>query len=137
FLEAAMRVATHNLSYAPASIWAQTKKQNAGRLGLLTALLLALVLVLPLNAQAQGNYVYVNNQAAANTVSAYSVSPAGSLTELSGSPFSTGGVGANVVCYGLNRITLSPANNLLFVTNTGNQTITSFQINPATGALTT
>ena len=132
-----MRVATHNLNCAPTSIWARTKRQNAGQFWLLTALLLALAFVLPLNAQAQGNYVYVNNQAAANTVSAYSVSSSGGLTQLSGSPFSTGGVGSNVVCYGLNRITLSPANNLLFVTNTGDRTITSFQINPATGALTT
>ena len=90
----------------------------------------------PLAAQAQGNYVYVNNQSAANTVSGYSVSATGALTQLSGSPFSTGGVGANVVCYGLNRITLSPVNNLLFVANTGDRTITSFQINPATGILT-
>jgi DNA-binding beta-propeller fold protein YncE len=99
-------------------------------------LLLALAVLSPLAAQAQGNYVYVNNQSAANSVSGYSVSATGALTQLSGSPFSTGGVGANVVCYGLNRIVLSPVNNLLFVANTGDRTITSFQINPATGVLT-
>ncbi|MGC2698019.1 MAG: MBG domain-containing protein [Candidatus Angelobacter sp.] len=132
-----MRAATHNLNCVPTSIWAYLKKQNAGKRWFLAALLLALVSVLPLNAQAQGNYVYVNNQAAANTVSAYSVSPSGSLSQLSGSPFATGGVGGNVVCYGLNRITLSPVNNLLFVVNTGDRTITSFQINPTNGGLTT
>ena len=97
-------------------------------------LLLALLAVLPLQAQAQ-NYVYVNNQASANTVSAYSVSTTGSLTQLPGSPFSTGGVGANVVCYGLNRIALSQADNLLFVANSGDRTISVFLINPANGGL--
>jgi 6-phosphogluconolactonase (cycloisomerase 2 family) len=99
-------------------------------------LLLVMAVLSPLAAQAQGNYVYVNNQSAVNSVSGYSVSATGALTQLSGSPFSTGGVGANVVCYGLNRIVLSPVNNLLFVANTGDRTITSFQINPATGILT-
>jgi 6-phosphogluconolactonase (cycloisomerase 2 family) len=99
-------------------------------------LLLVMALLSPLAAQAQGNYVYVNNQAAANTVSGYSVSTTGALTQLSGSPFSTGGVGANVVCYGLSRIVLSPVNNLLFVANTGDRSITAFQINPASGVLT-
>ena len=131
-----MRAITHNSFFASISIGTKTRKAEAGRLWLSLALLLALVMVLPLQAQAQNNYVYVNNQAAANTVSAYSVSSSGSLTQLSGSPFSTGGVGANVVCYGLNRIALSPANNLLFVANTGDRTISAFQINPATGGLT-
>ncbi len=113
-----------------------TGTKPAGLLRLLAMLLLVMAVLSPLAAQAQGNYVYVNNQAAANTVSGYSVSATGALTQLSGSPFSTGGVGANVVCYGLNRITLSPINNLLFVANTGDRTITSFTINPATGVLT-
>ncbi len=113
-----------------------TGTKPAGLLRLLAMLVLVMAVLSPLAAQAQGNYVYVNNQAAANTVSAYSVSATGALTQLSGSPFSTGGVGANVVCYGLNRITLSPINNLLFVANTGDRSITSFQINPSTGVLT-
>src|SRR6476646_1702138 len=113
-----------------------TGTKPAGLLRLLAMLVLVMAVLSPLAAQAQGNYVYVNNQTAANSVSAYSVSATGALTQLSGSPFTTGGVGANVVCYGLNRITLSPVNNLLFVANTGDRTITSFQINPATGILT-
>ena len=113
-----------------------TGTQPSGLLRLATLLLLVMALLSPLAAQAQGNYVYVNNQTAANSVSGYSVSATGALTQLSGSPFSTGGVGANVVCYALNRIVLSPVNNLLFVANTGDRTITSFQINPATGILT-
>src|SRR6478672_11845260 len=113
-----------------------TGTKPAGLFRLFAMLVLVMAVLSPLAAQAQGNYVYVNNQTAANSVSAYSVSATGALTQLSGSPFSTGGVGANVVCYGLNRITLSPVNNLLFVANTGDRTITSFQINPATGILT-
>jgi len=113
-----------------------TGSKPAGVLRLLATLLLLMAVLSPLAAQAQGNYVYVNNQAAANSVSGYSVSATGALTQLSGSPFSTSGVGANVVCYGLNRIVLSPVNNLLFVANTGDRTISSFQINPATGVLT-
>ena len=112
-----------------------TGTKPAGLLRLLAMLVLVMAVLSPLAAQAQGNYVYVNNQAAANTVSGYSVSATGALSQLAGSPFSTGGVGSNVVCYGLNRITLSPINNLLFVANTGDLTITSFQINPATGIL--
>ncbi|MFI5106308.1 MAG: beta-propeller fold lactonase family protein, partial [Terriglobales bacterium] len=95
-----------------------------------------LAFVLPAAAQAPGNYVYVNNQTVANSVNAYSVSSTGALTPLPGSPYATGGVGANVLCYGLNRITVSGVKNLMFVANTGNQTISVFQINPATGALT-
>src|SRR5258708_6821119 len=121
---------------AQISMKLNTGTKPAGMLWLTTLLLLVMALLSPLSAQAQGNYVYVNNQAAANTVSGYSVSATGALTQLAGSPFSTGGAGANVVCYGLNRITLSPINNLLFVANTGDRTITSFQINPATGVLT-
>ncbi|MBZ5523768.1 MAG: beta-propeller fold lactonase family protein, partial [Acidobacteriia bacterium] len=98
--------------------------------------MLTAALLLPSIALGQGNYVYVNNQTASNSVNAYSVSATGALTQLPLSPFSTGGKGANVVCYGLNRTTVSGANNLLFIANTGDLTISVFQINPATGALT-
>ncbi|HET9164531.1 MAG TPA: hypothetical protein VFP11_00950, partial [Candidatus Angelobacter sp.] len=107
---------------AQISTQVNTGTKPAGLLRLLAMLLLVMAVLSPLAAQAQGNYVYVNNQAAANSVSGYSVSATGALTQLSGSPYSTGGVGANVVCYGLNRITLSPINNLLFVANTGDRT---------------
>src|SRR6266853_3305325 len=113
-----------------------TGTKPAGLLRLLAMLVLVMAVLSPMAAQAQGNYVYVNNQSAANSVSGYLVSATGALTQLSGSPFSTGGVGANVVCYGLNRITVSPVGNLMFVANTGDRSITSFQINPATGILT-
>src|SRR5712672_1808448 len=110
--------------------------QSAGVFGLMATLLLTTALALPSASQAQSNYVYVNNQATSNTVSAYSVSSSGALTAVPGSPFLTGGRGANVNCYGLDRIVISAPNNLLFVTNTLDLTISALQINPASGALT-
>jgi 6-phosphogluconolactonase (cycloisomerase 2 family) len=101
----------------------------------LTAVLLV-VMAAPLTAHAQGNYVYVNNQTPSNSVTAYSVSPAGVLTNVPGSPFSTGGSGRSVVCYGMDRMIVTQVNSLLYVANTGNMTISAFRINPATGALT-
>ena len=100
------------------------------------ALLLLLAVILPLSLHAQSNFVYVNNQSAANSISAYSVASNGALSEVTGSPFLTGGHGANVNCYGLDRIVISAPNNVLFVTNTLDLTISALQINPATGALT-
>ncbi|MBZ5508941.1 MAG: beta-propeller fold lactonase family protein [Acidobacteriia bacterium] len=131
-----MRAATYKLSGTTTSQQAKATKQRAGTLWLLTALLLAIALLVPAGAQAQGNYVYVNDQTVANSINAYSVSSTGALTPLAGSPYSTGGVGLPVTCYGLSRITISSATNLMFVANTGDQTISVFQINPASGALT-
>ncbi|HET9167174.1 MAG TPA: beta-propeller fold lactonase family protein, partial [Candidatus Angelobacter sp.] len=101
----------------------------------LTAVLLV-VMAAPLAAHAQGNYVYVNNQTPSNSVTAYSVSSAGVLTNVPGSPFATGGSGRSVVCYGMDRMVVTQVNSLLYVANTGNMTISAFHINPATGALT-
>jgi hypothetical protein len=103
---------------------------------LITALLLLMALALPLGAHAQGSYVYVDNQGPVNTVSAFSVSPTGALIEVAGSPFATGGSGLASPCIGLNRITIAQGGSLLFVSNSGEQTISAFSINPATGALT-
>jgi 6-phosphogluconolactonase (cycloisomerase 2 family) len=58
------------------------------------------------------------------------------LTNVPGSPFATGGAGKNVVCYGLDRMIVTQVNQLLFVANTGDMTISGFTINPVSGALT-
>lgn len=100
----------------------------------LAAFLLAL-LTLPLAAHAQ-TFVYVNNQDVVNSVAGFSVSPTGSLTPVPGSPYPTGGSGSTTTCQGLDRIITSAANNLLFVSNSGDQTISVFQIDPTSGALT-
>ena len=79
----------------------------------------------------------MNNQAATgNSIAGYSVAVDGTLTALSGSPTLTGGLGANAACSSVNRLALSAGNNLLFVSNGGDQTISAFQIDPTSGALT-
>lgn len=107
-----------------------------GRQVLIAALLLTiLVLLLPALVHAQ-SYVYVNNQDVVNSISGFSVSSTGALSPVPGSPFTTGGVGFTGTCYGLDRITVSAPNNLLFVSNSGDQTISVLQIDPASGSLT-
>ncbi|MBZ5524489.1 MAG: DUF11 domain-containing protein, partial [Acidobacteriia bacterium] len=92
---------------------------------------------LTVNAAPTGNFVFVNNQAAAgNSISGYSVAADGTLTALAGSPVATGGLGGTVACSSVDRIALSAGNNLLFVSNSGDLSISAFQIDPASGALT-
>jgi 6-phosphogluconolactonase (cycloisomerase 2 family) len=91
--------------------------------------------MLPASLTAQ-SFVYVNNQDTTNTISGFSVAASGALTPISGSPFVTGGAGSSVTCFGLDRMVVSTVDNLLFVSNSGDQTISVFQINPTTGALT-
>src|ERR1700744_1988825 len=68
---------------------------KSGLFWALPVLLLLLTMLSPAGAQAQTNFVYVNNQSASNSVSAYSVPAGGTpLTAVPGSPFATGGSGA-------------------------------------------
>jgi 6-phosphogluconolactonase (cycloisomerase 2 family) len=95
------------------------------------------VLALPCSLWAQGNFVYTNdNISAANTVSGFSVAVNGTLTRLSGSPFSTGGTGSEGGYYASNRITISADGKFLFATNDGSNNVSVFSINKKTGALT-
>jgi uncharacterized repeat protein (TIGR01451 family) len=105
-------------------------------LRLIPAFLLILILLSPAMAHTQGNYVYVNNQDVANSISGFAVSSTGGLTPVPGSPYLTGGIGSTTTCIGLDRITISAPQNLLFISNSGDQTISVFQIDPATGSLT-
>lgn len=105
------------------------------RTSLASILLPLLLLALSVKSQAQ-SYVYVNNQSLANSISGYSVSSTGALTPVPGSPYLSGGVGSTTTCQGLDRIISNAAKNLLFVSNSSDQTISAFQINPASGSLT-
>jgi 6-phosphogluconolactonase (cycloisomerase 2 family) len=97
-------------------------------------LICLLLLLCPLGLQAQ-NFIYVNNtNGPSNSISSFSVDTGGVLTSLG--TVSTGGVGATVACTGIDRITVNGASNLLFVSNSGDQSISVFRITPATGALT-
>ena len=98
---------------------------------LLTLLPLALCATVP-----AATFVYVNNDTAPNSVSAYSVASNGALTELSGSPFPTGGAGNQGVGWiAANRIRSVIANHKLFVANSGSHDISVMSIDPATGEL--
>src|SRR6185437_12269445 len=111
-------------------------RHSAATLWTITFTALLLALASPVMLQAQ-NFVYVTNRTATtNSVSAFAVDAGGVLTSVPGSPFSTGGAGANVLCAAVDRITVSPSGNLLFVANSGDQTISVFSINATTGALT-
>jgi 6-phosphogluconolactonase (cycloisomerase 2 family) len=74
--------------------------------------------------------IYVNNQGSPNTVSAYTVDgTSGALTQLPLSPAATGSNGVTGgSCRGLTRMVQSGS--FVFVSNAGDQTITSFTIQP-------
>ncbi len=131
-----MRTTTSRLGFAALCV---TKYVRSCFLYSSWALLATVVsaFLLPATLHAQNNFVYVTNRTATtNSVSAFAVDAGGVLTPVANSPFSTGGVGANVLCAAVDRITVSPSRNLLFVTNSGDQSISVFQIAPATGILT-
>ncbi len=86
-----------------------------------------------------GKYLYVNNNGISgpnNYVSAFSINSDGSLTELSGSPYATGGSGVGNTYYSANIIALAPTKGLIFATNVGSSTITVFSMNKSDGTLT-
>lgn len=97
---------------------------------------LALAILLPGSLWAQGNFVFTNNDQIANTVSAFSVGADGTLTQVAGSPFATGGTGAGGGLFASNRIAATVVGNLLFAANTETDNISVFKINPSTGVLT-
>jgi len=84
---------------------------------------------------APGKYVYTNNDAITNSVSGFSINADGTLTELAGSPFATGGTGVLSGWFASNSIAMAPAKKLVFAANKGDNTITVFALNASTGAL--
>ena len=116
------------------------RKKICSRGTVAAILLLIMALMLPAALTAQ-SFVYVNNQDTTNTVSGFNVLSTGVLQPIVGSPFVTGGAGSTVTCFGLDRMVVTPAsstnaNKFIFVSNSGDQTISAFQINTTTGALT-
>jgi 6-phosphogluconolactonase (cycloisomerase 2 family) len=89
-----------------------------------------------LDAKAQPNYLYTNDNQFFNTVTAFSVAANGALTPVPGSPFLTNGLGAGGGFFAAVRINVSVVGSLLYVTNESSNDISAFTINPATGALT-
>jgi len=61
-------------------------------------LLVLAALALPPNLRAQGNLIYTNDDITGdNTVSGFSVASDGTLAQLKGSPFATGGTSSSTV----------------------------------------
>lgn len=83
---------------------------------------------------AETQFVYTNNDISPNTVSAFSVGPDGSLTEIASSPFPTGGDGLGSGLFASNRITI--AGNFLYVSDSASNDVSAFSIDSATGSLT-
>ena len=97
------------------------------RAGLLSLLLVTL-------AAAQNQFVYTNNQSQPNTITGFLINSDGSLTQIAGSPFATGGNGQNGTDQAL-AVTTFPGKNYLYAANGGDGTISAFRIDPATGDL--
>jgi len=84
-------------------------------------------------APAQRTFIYTNDNATPNTVSAFSVSTSGALSPLAGSPFQTNG---NSLGGGLPAADhIVTVGDRLYVTNTASRTIGAFAIDPSTGTL--
>lgn len=105
------------------------------RTGLLpTALLIIALLEMP--SMAQNTFVYINNNNyfMANTISGYSVAPDGSVTQLEGSPFPTGGEGQGANGYiSANRITT--CSKFLYASNDDSGNVSGFSVNSQSGDL--
>lgn len=97
------------------------------RAGLLSLLLVTL-------AAAQNQFVYTNNQTRPNTITGFLANSDGSLTQIAGSPFETGGDGQNGFWQTL-AVTTFPGKNYLYAANGEDGTISAFRIDPATGNL--
>lgn len=97
---------------------------------------LLILLCSPLYAQA--NFIYTNDDVpTGNTVTGYAVAANGALTPIG--TFPTGGFGsAAISAVAPGRVTVCVMDDLLFVANAGDvpSTVSVFQINPTTGALT-
>lgn len=106
-----------------------------GRLPIRSAWLLVVATALcPVAAApAQRSFIYTNDNATPNTVSAFSVSTSGALLPLPGSPFPTNG---NSLGGGLPTADhIVTVGDRLYVTNTASRTIGAFAIDPSTGTL--
>ena len=98
------------------------------RLGLVCA---ALALLAGRPAPAQ--FLYVNNNAAANSISAYTVNlGTGALTAVAGSPFATGGAGG----FTADIDSIATCQDLVFASNGNGNSVSVFRLSGVTGALT-
>ena len=69
------------ITFRPLFLATNSSQPSQASLRLIPAILLILILLSPAMAHAQGNYVYVNNQDVANSISGFAVSSTGSLSQ--------------------------------------------------------
>lgn len=93
-----------------------------------------LTLLLATAAVAQNQFVYTNDETAPNGISAAQVQADGSLVQIAGSPFATGGNGGGGWVEGLATASVGKKS-FLYIDNGGDGTISGMRIDPATGAL--
>ncbi|MEW6735634.1 MAG: beta-propeller fold lactonase family protein [Acidobacteriota bacterium] len=110
---------------------------------LLACLLILMTLVLPAPLAVQAgsaalpvafqtvvdrSFIYVNNNDFENSVSAFRLLGNARLEPVSGSPFSTGGIGGKTSDIG--SLTICRSRALLYITNNADNSVTGFRINP-------
>jgi 6-phosphogluconolactonase len=99
-------------------------------------LCIACLLLLTLGASAQKRFVYLNNQTLPNNITGWLIDNSnGSLTPLAGSPFKTGGQGAEGPIESM-AIAPTQIGDVLFAANGGDPSVSTLRINPGTGSLT-
>jgi 6-phosphogluconolactonase (cycloisomerase 2 family) len=77
---------------------------------------------------ASSPFLYVNNNAASNSVSAFRVNSDGTLTAVPGSPFATGG-NSGSPCNNMDSIAVDQRHRRVYVTNGVSNTVSGFNIN--------
>jgi 6-phosphogluconolactonase len=88
-----------------------------------------------LSSRADAQFLYVNNNGSPNTISAFHVNSAGTLTPVAGAPFPTGGTGG--VCFDIaSTRTIHPSGGRLYATNSLSGNVSGFNI-ANDGSLTT
>lgn len=121
---------------APSCRAFETASESLARFGRGLLLVPWLLVLFTVNLYAQ-NFLYTNNNltSAPNTVTAYSVTANGTLTEIA--TYLTGGSGPpGTIAVPSNNVTACVAGNFLYVANQGSDTVSAFSINPITGTLT-
>jgi 6-phosphogluconolactonase (cycloisomerase 2 family) len=105
--------------------------------------LACLALLLTSTAMAQNQFVYSDNNVSTginnnpvNTVSAFKIEADGSLGQIKGSPYKTGGAGGgNNIDPEEMAIATQNTSNFLYAANDGSGTISAYAINPVSGSL--
>src|SRR5579871_4101007 len=86
------------------------------------------------NASAQNRFVYLNNQSQPNAISAFRINTDGSLAQVTGSPFSTGGQGYASPMESM-AIAYAKSTPILYAANGGDPSVSALTIDSKTGNL--